>query len=92
MVALPINEVGVASSHRSRGIATKLLHVLFEVGRDLGCVQAWVLTDRTNAAAIRLYSSIGGIEAPKDQVMFTFNRGEIYEETDPETPTLFFLY
>jgi aminoglycoside 6'-N-acetyltransferase I len=67
-----INEVGVASTHRNRGVATKLLQALFEVGRAVGCNEAWVLTDRSNAAAMRLYASLGGIEAPRDQVMFTF--------------------
>ena len=67
-----INEVGVASTHRSQGLAKKLLQVLFEVGRSLGCDEAWVLTDRDNPAAMRLYSSLGGLEAPRDQVMFTF--------------------
>jgi ribosomal protein S18 acetylase RimI-like enzyme len=67
-----INEVGVSSTHRSRGLATKLLQALFEIGRGIGCTEAWVLTDRSNAAAMRLYSSLGGIEGPKDQVMFTF--------------------
>jgi len=68
-----INEVGVAATHRSQGVATKLLQTLFAVGRGVGCREAWVLTDRSNAAAMRLYGSIGGIEAPKEQIMFTFS-------------------
>jgi ribosomal protein S18 acetylase RimI-like enzyme len=67
-----INEVGVATSHRGRGVATKLLQALFEVGRALGCSESWVLTDRSNTAAMRLYKSLGGIVAPKDQVLFMF--------------------
>ena len=67
-----INEVGVAPTHRGQGVATKLLHALLKVGRGVSCTEAWVLTDRSNAAAMRLYASLGGIEAPKDQAMFTF--------------------
>ena len=67
-----INEVGVAPTHRGQGLAAKLLQALFKVGRGVGCTEAWVLTDRSNAAAMRLYASLGGSEAPKDQVMFTF--------------------
>jgi GNAT superfamily N-acetyltransferase len=67
-----INEVGVASTHRGRGLGKDLLRALLAVGRQLGCREAWVLTDRSNAAAMRLYAGVGGVEAPKDQVMFSF--------------------
>ena len=67
-----INEIGVATPHRGRGVARAIPQRLLEVARITGCVEAWVLTDRTNAAALRLYKSSGGIEAPGDQVMLTF--------------------
>lgn len=68
-----VNEVGVAPTHRNRGIARRLLRALLDVGRRHGCAEAWVLTDRSNAAAMRLYGSCGGREAERAQVMFTFN-------------------
>ena len=40
--------------------------------REVGCAEAWVLTDRSNPPALNLYSSPGGVEASRDQVMFTF--------------------
>jgi aminoglycoside 6'-N-acetyltransferase I len=68
-----INEVGVAEPHRGRGIAKRLLQALFEVGRGLGCRQAWVLTNRSNAPAMQLYSSGGGSIDADDTIMFTFH-------------------
>lgn len=76
--ALPelwINEVSVASTHRRRGLGRRLLHAVFEVARRIGCTEAWVLTDRANTAAMRLYSAAGSTEAPTDHVMFTFRLG-----------------
>jgi len=67
-----INEVGAAATHRGRGVGSAILQSLLDLGRELGCAEAWVLTDRGNHAAMRLYGSSGGIEAPIDQVMFTF--------------------
>jgi ribosomal protein S18 acetylase RimI-like enzyme len=67
-----VNEAGVAPTHRGRGLGTAVLGALFEVARELGCREAWVLTDRTNPAAMRLYAAVGGIEAPQDPVMFSF--------------------
>ena len=68
-----VNEVGVAPSHEGRGLGKAILRALFRHGRDLGCAQAWVLTDRSNARALRLYSASGGEEAPGDHVMFSFS-------------------
>ena len=71
-----INEVSVAETHRGQGLAKRIMGAILEAGRALGCSVAWVLTERDNAPAMRLYASTGGIEAPKDAVMFEFNLGE----------------
>jgi len=67
-----INEVGVAPSHQRRGIGKAVIQALLEHAKRLGCREAWVLTDRGNQAAMRLYASTGGEEAARDQVMFTY--------------------
>ena len=67
-----INEVGVAASHRGLGAGKAILAVLLDRARELGCVEAWVLTGRDNLAAMRLYAAAEGVQAPADSVMFTF--------------------
>ena len=67
-----INEVGTAETHQRRGLAKQVLEALFEVGRKLGCSEAWVLTDRANPAAMGLYASLGGMQEAQPQVMFSF--------------------
>ena len=67
-----INEVGVAPSHQGRGVGKAMIAALLAHGERLGCREAWVLTERSNHAAMRLYASAGGQEARQDQVMFTF--------------------
>jgi len=57
-----INEIGVATAYRRRGIAQALLSAVIEMGRSLGCSEAWVLTESRNAAARALYRRAGGIE------------------------------
>jgi aminoglycoside 6'-N-acetyltransferase I len=68
-----INEVGVAPGHRGRGIGKTVVQTLLQHANRLGCREAWVLTDRTNDAARRLYASAGGEAATGDHVMFTFD-------------------
>ena len=67
-----INEVGIAPSHRRQGIGKRVIQALFEAGRVAGCHEAWVLTDRSNTAAIQLYKSISGTEAPDATTMYSF--------------------
>ncbi len=67
-----INEVAVAPSHQNGGVGKSLLHAMLEVGRSLGCREAWVLTDRGNPAAMRMYAAVGGVEFSPDSVMFNF--------------------
>ena len=67
-----INEVGVAPTHHRLGIGRRLLDVLLDIGRGRDCAEAWVLTHRSNQAAMHLYASVGGQEDPDNPVMFTF--------------------
>jgi GNAT superfamily N-acetyltransferase len=66
-----INEVGVAPSHRRRGIGRDLLRTLLRTGAAFGCREAWVLTEPDNEAALQLYRSVGGVEAPGGSVMLS---------------------
>ena len=67
-----INEVQVAPPYRDRGLGKAMLEATLRKARELGCTEAWVLTDVDNIAARRLYGSLGGREGPHDGVMFTF--------------------
>jgi ribosomal protein S18 acetylase RimI-like enzyme len=65
-----INEVAVASAWRGKGIGKAMMQAMLDLARNLGCHEAWVLTDRDNTAARRLYASLDGAE--KEQVMVQF--------------------
>jgi len=67
-----VNEVGVAPTHRRKGLGRDLLEALFQLGRELGCGEAWVLTERGNEPASSLYRSAGGVEPDAETVMFSF--------------------
>ncbi len=68
-----INEVGVAPTHQGRGIGKALLQAMLAEGKLSGCIEAWVLTERDNAAAMALYKAAGGAETRPDPTMFTFS-------------------
>ncbi|HEY4838371.1 MAG TPA: GNAT family N-acetyltransferase [Candidatus Acidoferrales bacterium] len=74
-----INEVGVAPTHRRRGLGKAVMCALLEVGRANKCKMAWVLTDRHNAAAMRLYASIGGTEGADDSGTSNVTQGYSFD-------------
>ncbi len=57
---LYVDEVGTATSHLRRGIATAMMAEMFAWGRELGCVDAWLGTETENVEANGLYGKIGG--------------------------------
>jgi aminoglycoside 6'-N-acetyltransferase I len=59
-----INEVGVGTSHRGRGIAKQMLERMLALGRELECTEAWLGTEATNEPARRLYAGAGGSAEP----------------------------
>lgn len=67
-----INEVGVAPTHQGQGIGKAMLREMLALAKELGCSLAWVLTERDNLPAMRLYAAAGGQAAPQDAVMFEF--------------------
>lgn len=68
-----INEVGVASSHQNQGIGNALMKEILRLGQELGCGNAWVLTEKDNIPAIGLYKSAGGKVGEGDTVMYEFD-------------------
>src|SRR5699024_8565482 len=67
-----VNEVGVAPTHRRRGVGRQLLEAMLTHARALGCREAWGLTDVGSRAARRLYAAAGGREAAAGPVMVSF--------------------
>jgi aminoglycoside 6'-N-acetyltransferase I len=70
-----INDIAVARPYQGRGIGRRLMERLLDRGRELGCREACLGTDRSNTAARRCYAAAGGVEEPGDGVGFVFDLG-----------------
>jgi ribosomal protein S18 acetylase RimI-like enzyme len=70
-VELYIDEVAVAPSHRRGGIARLMLDETFDLGRELGCAEAWVGTEADNLPATTLYETRGSEAEPFVMYVFT---------------------
>ena len=63
---------GVAPSHQRQGLGRQLLAAAAPRG-NARLREAWVLTSPTNAAAQRLYSTLGGRAADESSLLFEFS-------------------
>ena len=62
--------MAVAPAFRRQGVARRMLDEMFELGRSLGCAEAWVGTEQDNLPATTLYESLEA--APEPFVMYVF--------------------
>lgn len=69
-VELYIDELAVAPAFRRQGVAQRMLDEMFELGRELGCAEAWVGTEADNLPATAFYESRQ--VAPEPFVMYVF--------------------
>ena len=70
-----VYEVDVAEEYRRRGIGTALMRELARLARERGVRHGWVLTNRSNEAAMALYESVGGVR-PHEETMWEFEYGD----------------
>jgi ribosomal protein S18 acetylase RimI-like enzyme len=71
--SLFIYSVDTTPTHQRQGIAKAMLQALAEEGRTGRWDEMFVLTNRSNAAAMALYAGAGGVRPPPDDVvMFDF--------------------
>jgi ribosomal protein S18 acetylase RimI-like enzyme len=66
-------EIGVAESHRRRGIGRRMINTLKSLCREENAMKMWVPTGRANIAATGLYASTGAVPLPSgDEVTYTY--------------------
>ncbi len=74
-LSLFINEVGVAGRVARQGIGSQLVRALLDKGQELGCVEAWVATEKSNGPARGLYEALGGIQDDEHAVEYVYPLG-----------------
>ena len=68
-------EIGVAQSHRRRGIGKRMIGELKAICRKADVMKMWVPTGRSNDAATQLYASTGAVPLSSgDEVTYTYSR------------------
>ena len=66
-------ELGVAESHRRRGVGRALVEGLAAIARSRDCYGMWVATDEANPAALATYQAAGAIRDELPAVILTWS-------------------
>ena len=66
-------ELGVAESHRRRGVGRALVERLAGLARSLDCYGMWVATDDANTAALATYEAAGAARDDLPAVILTWS-------------------
>lgn len=66
-------EIGVLKANRKRGIGSVLIDCIKDICRERNIIKMWVIADRANIPAVKLYTETGGEEdADGEEVSFTY--------------------
>lgn len=68
--SLLLYSIGVAGAHRRKGAGRAMIEALKRYCQARALFEMWVLTNRSNGPAMRLYASAGGYQEADDVVMF----------------------
>jgi ribosomal protein S18 acetylase RimI-like enzyme len=69
-------EIGVHQDYRRKGVGKSLINEVKKWANEVGAAEIWVLTEKTNPAAISLYQSVGGKEESPGTIMYVYKINE----------------
>ncbi len=69
-------EIGVHPDYRRQGIGKSLINEVKKWAKEIEASEVWVLTEKTNPIAMKLYQSVGGIEESPGTVMYVYKINE----------------
>jgi len=70
-----VNEVGVATTHRRRGIGRALVEALLDEARRRTCTFAWLGTATSNEAGKACFASVPGVGSPEEFLLYEWELG-----------------
>lgn len=70
--ALLLYSIDVAEPAQRQGAGRAMVEAMKALAKARGCYEMWVATNRSNPAAMALYTAAGGISDADDEVIFAF--------------------
>jgi len=67
--------IDVFTEYQHQGIGSRLITELKKLARTNLCSEIFVLTNKSNEAAMQLYARTGGVRENGDDVLFVYERG-----------------
>ena len=80
-------EIGVAESHRRRGVGTRMIAALKAICRTADVMKMWVPTGRSNIPATRRDAITGGVPLPGEDEVTWAKPGHVGRRGVAEIPS-----
>jgi len=77
-------EISVHENFRKRGIGKALIQALKHWAKEVGADEVWVITNKSNTAAVAMYESEGGLIEATDEQMYTYKVSDHIDSTSGE--------
>lgn len=74
-----IHSIDVLPKYQGRGIATRLMVFALDCAKSKGCYECFLITEKSNQTACRLYENVGGKVDSDDSVVYVYNTEMISE-------------
>ena len=68
-----IHEVEILEAYRGKGIGKQLMGMVKEICQSKKMSKAFVITNKSNTGAVRLYESTGGMGLDDDSIVYWYN-------------------
>ncbi|MCL2280284.1 GNAT family N-acetyltransferase [Candidatus Saccharibacteria bacterium] len=68
-----LHSVGLLPDYQNQGIGSKLMKYVSNWAKENGYSEMFVITERSNPRACKVYSGAGGISEHDDEVVFVFD-------------------
>ncbi len=69
-----IHSVDVLKEHRKQGVGTMLMNKLIEIGNRHDCYKGFIITNKSNNNACKLYEKVGGKVVYNDDVVYEWKK------------------
>ncbi|GHV40840.1 hypothetical protein FACS189490_06670 [Clostridia bacterium] len=70
---LYIHSVGILPQYQNCGLGTRLMRFIVDFARGKGFSECFVITDRNNPRACKIYEKVGGVSEYEDEVVYVID-------------------
>ena len=68
-----LDAIDIMADYRGNGYGTKLMELVRDYAKSLGCDEMFLVTSRSNISACKCYENTGGVSESQDDVVYVYD-------------------